>query len=90
MSDAGVTLLPDVGSRAGSPTPERARSVPRVRRLLAGTGGSALMALASFAVLAPFARLDFDTLHDGIMLGSAIGVRDGLAVNGEVFAQYGP
>jgi hypothetical protein len=51
---------------------------------------AALFALLVFALLIPFARLDFDPHHDGYMLAVAIAVRDGLHVHSQVFAQYGP
>lgn len=48
------------------------------------------MAIASFFLLWPFARLDFDRHHDGCMLAQAIAVNHGEAVHADVFAQYGP
>ena len=62
----------------------------RLRRHLDGLPGSVALSLAALCVLLPFARLDFDAHHDGIMLAAAIAVRDGFHVQGDVFAQYGP
>lgn len=55
-----------------------------------GVSGSVAFAVASFFLLWPFARLDFDRHHDGYMLAQAIAVHQGASVHTEVFAQYGP
>jgi hypothetical protein len=52
--------------------------------------GPAMLAAASFLLLWPFARLDFDRYHDGYMLAQAIAVHGGASIQGDVFAQYGP
>lgn len=39
---------------------------------------------------APLISTGFDAHHQGLMLASAMGVADGLAIHGEVFSQYGP
>lgn len=57
---------------------------------LPAAAGPAMLAVASFLLLWPFARLDFDRHHDGYMLAQAIAVHGGAAVQGDVFAQYGP
>jgi hypothetical protein len=61
----------------------------RPRRLHPATG-PALLAVTSFIVLWPFARLDFDRHHDGYMLAQALAVHQGGAIHGDAFAQYGP
>jgi hypothetical protein len=52
--------------------------------------GPAIFAAASFLLLWPFARLDFDRYHDGYMLAQAMAVHQGASVHADVFAQYGP
>lgn len=51
---------------------------------------AAIAGLGAFALLVPFARLDFDPHHDGYVLAAAIGVHEGLHVHSDIFAQYGP
>jgi hypothetical protein len=51
---------------------------------------AALLALATFLVLIPVARLDFDRHHDGYMLAQAMAVHEGAAIHRDAFAQYGP
>jgi hypothetical protein len=46
--------------------------------------------IVTFAILFPFAALDFDKHHDGYILGTAIGINSGLIQFKEVFSQYGP
>ena len=38
----------------------------------------------------PLVTAGFDAHHQGLMLASAMGVTEGLALHGEVFSQYGP
>jgi hypothetical protein len=64
--------------------------VRSVRDGASGLGGSITLGVAALCLMLPFARLDFDRHHDGIMLGAAIAVKDGLHVQGDAFAQYGP
>ena len=59
-------------------------------RAMHGVSGSVAFAVASFFLLWPFARLDFDRHHDGYMLAQAIAVHQGASVHTDVFAQYGP
>ena len=46
--------------------------------------------LVFFLLQIPFARLAFDSHHDGYMLAAAIGVRDGGIIHRDVFTLYGP
>ena len=41
-------------------------------------------------VFSAFGTLDFDSHHDGYVLGAAVAIRDGIAVHSGVHAQYGP
>lgn len=59
-------------------------------RRAAGLPTSVGIAILAVVVSAPFARLDFDPHHDGVMVAAAVAVRDGLVVQRDVFAQYGP
>lgn len=64
-----------------------------LRDLLARVGGlptSIGIGLLAFFTALPFARLDFDPHHDGVMVAAAVAVRDGLVVQRDAFAQYGP
>lgn len=51
---------------------------------------SCLVAVFAIGSALPFSVLDFDPHHDGVMLATAIAVRDGGVVHRDVFAQYGP
>ncbi len=44
----------------------------------------------AFRVVLPFARLDFDRHHDGIMVAQAVAVHLGYSIHTDVNAQYGP
>lgn len=55
-----------------------------------GAAGAAVFAVASFALLWPMARLDFDRHHDGYMVAQAVAVHQGALVHSGAFAQYGP
>ena len=57
---------------------------------VAGLPASLGIAMVAAVVSLPFARLDFDPHHDGVMVAAAVAVRDGLVVQKDVFAQYGP
>ena len=46
--------------------------------------------LAFFLIQIPFARLAFDSHHDGYMLAAAIGVKEGGVIHRDVISQYGP
>ena len=59
-------------------------------RHMNGATAPAILAITSFFLMWPFARLDFDRHHDGYMLAQAISVHQGGAVHADVFAQYGP
>lgn len=61
-----------------------------IRSVSGGIAGSLALAAAAFFTVIWFAPLDFDAMHDGTMIATAIGFRDGLNVHGEVFSQYGP
>ena len=43
-----------------------------------------------FLIQIPFARIAFDSHHDGYMLAAAIGVKDGGVIHRDVVSQYGP
>jgi hypothetical protein len=45
--------------------------------------------LASFLILLPFARIDFDRAHDGYMLAAVVALNQGLQIHSQVVAQYG-
>jgi hypothetical protein len=51
---------------------------------------SVSLSVTTFVLLLPFARLDFDPQHDGYMVAQAIAVRDGLSIQSEIWAMYGP
>lgn len=51
---------------------------------------SVSLSVISFVALLPFARLDFDPQHDGYMIAQAIAIRDGLSIQSDVWAMYGP
>jgi hypothetical protein len=51
---------------------------------------SVALSLVTFVILMPFARLDFDSHHDGFMLAQAIAIRDGLSIHSEISSPYGP
>lgn len=53
---------------------------------LLGVGMSVIAGL----IFMPFARLGVDAHHDGIMFASAVAVKNGYKVQGEVYSQYGP
>ncbi|MDA9863355.1 hypothetical protein N9C58_00105 [bacterium] len=57
---------------------------------LAGLPTSLGIAVLTAATALPFSRVDFDPHHDGVMVAAAVAVRDGLMVQKDVFAQYGP
>ena len=57
---------------------------------LRGLPTSLALGFLAAATALPFASLDFDRHHDGVMVAAAIAVRDGLLPNRDVFAQYGP
>ena len=46
--------------------------------------------LTFFLIQIPFARIGFDSHHDGYMLAAAIGVKDGGVIHRDVVSQYGP
>jgi len=46
--------------------------------------------VAFFLIQIPFARIAFDSHHDGYMLAAAIGVKDGAVIHRDVVSQYGP
>ena len=59
-------------------------------RTLGGLPASLAVSAVAFVSALPFARLDFDPHHDGVMVATAVAIRDGAIVHRDVFAQYGP
>lgn len=57
---------------------------------IAGLPTSLALAVAAGVSALPFARLDLDAHHDGVMVAAAVAVRDGAVIHRDVFAQYGP
>ncbi len=51
---------------------------------------AAVVATVCGALLLPFSRLDYDRLHDGWMVESAVAVHDGQRVHSDVFNHFGP
>lgn len=51
---------------------------------------STFITFLTFKLLQPFARIDLDRHHDGIMLAPAVAIHEGLIVHRDVNAQYGP
>jgi len=62
----------------------------KLLRSLPAATGPAVFAAASFLLLWPFARLDFDPYHDGYMLAQAMAVHEGGSIQSDAFTQYGP
>jgi hypothetical protein len=59
-------------------------------RNFAGLPSSLAISVLAFGVALPFAHLDFDPHHDGVMVAAAVAVRDGAVIQRDAFAQYGP
>lgn len=55
-----------------------------------GLAWSLAISLLALVSAIPFALLDFDAHHDGLMATAAVAVRDGYRIHAEVFSQYGP
>ena len=53
-------------------------------------GGSVVLSLGTLLLLLPFARIQFDTHHDGYMLATLLGFDSGLPLHSGVVNQYGP
>lgn len=53
-------------------------------------GYAAIVGVYALLLNFPLVSTGFDAHHQGLMLASAMGVVDGLAIHGEVFSQYGP
>ena len=77
------TLLPL--SQVGSKLNETGCSPNSRSRFIAPAIG-----LTFFLIQIPFARISFDSHHDGYMLAAAIGVKDGGVIHRGVMSQYGP
>lgn len=59
-------------------------------QFVGGRAQGLIGALATAIVFSPFLTSGFEVHHQGLMLASAIGIRDGFGVHTEVFSQYGP
>ena len=77
------TLLPL--SQVGSKLNETGCSPNSRSRFIAPAIG-----LTFFLIQIPFARISFDSHHDGYMLAAAIGVKEGGVIHRDVISQYGP
>lgn len=85
--------VPSGASESSSPAAERMTAAARLRALLSSHAdlviGVALF-VAVVALLVPFARIDPDPHHEGLVLKNALDVAHGQALYTESFNQYGP
>jgi hypothetical protein len=68
----------------------KSENITSLRGSLASLGPAVGALVFSLLILFPVMFLDFDSHHDGLIVASAIGVKEGLFIHSEVFSQYGP